>query len=99
VLALGGGSWPTFDSDASWVPMFRERGVSIVPLSPANCGFDVGWSDHFRTKFAGHPVRSVSVSLVMPDGTRVSQRGDCVVTDTGLEGGAICALSAHLRDQ
>ncbi len=98
VLALGGGSWPQLGSDASWVPLLRERGVSIAPLKPANCGFDVPWSPHLRSKFAGHPVKSVALSVRGSDGSLHRQQGEFVITATGLEGGAIYALSAVLRE-
>jgi uncharacterized flavoprotein (TIGR03862 family) len=99
ILALGGASWPKLGSDAAWVPLLRERGVQIIPLRPANCGFDVGWSEHLRTRFAGHPVKSVAVRVTTSDGEVITQRGDCVVTETGLEGGAIYPVASHLRDQ
>jgi uncharacterized flavoprotein (TIGR03862 family) len=50
ILALGGGSWPQLGSDAAWVEFLAERGVSIETLRPANCGFDVNWSQHLRTQ-------------------------------------------------
>jgi uncharacterized flavoprotein (TIGR03862 family) len=98
VLALGGGSWRRLGSDAAWVPLLLERGVAISPLEPANCGFEVQWSEHFRERFAGHPVKSVSASVAdgKDDGT-VS--GEFVVTRYGVEGSLIYALSARLRNQ
>lgn len=94
ILALGGGSWPQLGSDGAWVPVLETAGVGIAPLKPANCGFDVGWSDHFRERFAGAPVKPIAAWI---DGPR--QRGECVITDTGVEGGLIYALSASLRDR
>jgi len=98
ILALGGGSWPKLGSDARWVDILQKRGVSIAPLRPANCGFDVEWSDHIRTKFAGHPVKSVAVIVAKPSGS-FWQQGEFVITKTGVEGGVIYAVSAYLRDQ
>jgi uncharacterized flavoprotein (TIGR03862 family) len=99
VLALGGGSWPKLGSDATWVPLLTERGVQIAPLQPANCGFDVVWSEHFRTKFAGHPVKSVAVVMRNDAGAESWHPGEFVITETGIEGGVIYAVSAALRDQ
>ena len=99
VLALGGGSWPKLGSDAMWVPLLVGRGVHIAPLQPANCGFDVGWSEHFRTKFAGHPVKSVAIVIQSPTGTESWHPGEFVITKTGVEGGVIYARSAALRDE
>jgi uncharacterized flavoprotein (TIGR03862 family) len=99
ILALGGGSWPKFGSDGAWVPLLIERGIPIAPLRPANCGFDVGWSEHFRGKFAGHPVKPVIVAVTNAQGVESRQQGEFVVTETGIEGGVIYAVSACLRDE
>ena len=99
VLALGGGSWPKLGSDASWVPLLAGRGLHIAPLQPANCGFDVGWSEHFRMKFAGHPVKSVAVVMRSNTGAESWHPGEFVITETGVEGGVIYAVSASLRDE
>lgn len=99
VLAVGGGSWPRLGSDGAWLSLLAGRGVSIAPLQPANCGFDVGWSEHFRTKFAGHPVKTVGVIAKTVDGAVVRRQGEFVITETGVEGGAIYAVSACLRDE
>ena len=99
ILALGGGSWPRLGSDGGWVQLLAERGVPIEPLKPANCGFDVTWSQHFRIRFAGHPVKPVVVSGITLEGTEFRQQGELVVTETGLEGGVIYAVSAWLRNE
>ena len=99
VLALGGGSWPKLGSDGGWVPLLAGRGIHIVPLQPANCGFDVGWSEHFRTKFAGHPVKSVAIVMRNDTGAESWHPGEFVITETGVEGGVIYAVSASLREE
>jgi uncharacterized flavoprotein (TIGR03862 family) len=93
VLALGGASWPRLGSDAAWVPILAGKGVAISPLKPANCGFTVGWSDIFRDRFEGQPLKGIALSF----GPR-TVRGEAVITRTGIEGGAVYALSAGLRD-
>jgi len=99
VLALGGASWPQLGSDGSWVPLLAERGVTTVPLAPSNCGFDVGWTPHFRGRFAGEPVKSVVISYTDAEGRQRRQPGEFVVTETGVEGGLIYALSGLLRER
>lgn len=94
VLALGGGSWSKLGSDGAWIPLLAERGVRLSPLTPANCGFDVPWSEHFRERYAGAPVKSV----VAGSGSH-SQQGEFIVSTHGVEGGLIYALSAALRDE
>jgi uncharacterized flavoprotein (TIGR03862 family) len=93
VLALGGGSWPQLGSDGSWQGILSARHVDLAPLVPANCGFDVGWSDHFRTRFAGAALKNIAAEF---GGLR--RQGEAIVTETGIEGGLIYALSAHLRE-
>ena len=93
VLALGGGSWARLGSDAAWVPILASRGIPIAPLRPANCGFDVDWSEHLSEKFAGKPVKAVRAKA----GGR-EQLGEFVITRHGIEGSLVYALSALLRD-
>ena len=99
VLALGGGSWGKLGSDGKWTPVLEERGIPIAPLKPANCGFDVGWSEHFRKRFTGEPLKAVTLSFENFSGEKFDQRGECVITETGLEGSLIYACSALLRDE
>jgi uncharacterized flavoprotein (TIGR03862 family) len=93
VLALGGASWPRLGSDGGWVETFRARGVKVSLLKPANCGFTVNWSDIFRARFEGAPLKGIALSF----GGR-SVRGEAVITGDGIEGGAVYALSAELRE-
>jgi uncharacterized flavoprotein (TIGR03862 family) len=97
VLALGGGSWARLGSTGAWVELLQQRDVEVAPLKPANCGFDVDWSEHFYRRFAGQPLKGVRLSL---DGKPefVLQKGDLVITETGVEGGVIYTASALLRE-
>ena len=63
ILALGGASWPRLGSDGAWVPHLEARGARVLPLEPSNCGFDVDWSEHFSSRFAGEPLKSVAIGL------------------------------------
>ena len=99
ILALGGGSWARLGSDGAWVPLLAEKGVQIAPLQPANCGFDVAWSDYFRTRFAGEPVKSVILHFTDRNGTTFSQQGEFVVSEYGVEGSLIYAVSALVREE
>jgi len=99
ILALGGGSWPQTGSTGAWVPLLSGRGVPIMPLKSSNCGFDVAWSEHFRTRFAGHPVKSVSMSFMDSKGNAFRQQGEFIITETGVEGSLIYACSALLREE
>ncbi|MHB1218613.1 MAG: TIGR03862 family flavoprotein [Alphaproteobacteria bacterium] len=98
VLALGGGSWPRLGSDGSWVPLLAEAGIAVAPLRATNSGFDAAWSEHFRARFAGHPVKPVVGGFTDASGAIHRKQGEFVVTENGVEGGLIYALSAPLRD-
>ena len=93
VLALGGASWPRLGSDGAWTNILSDNGVTIAPLRPANCGFTVAWSDIFRDRFEGQPLKGIELSF---GSHRV--RGEAIITQAGIEGGAIYALSAELRE-
>ncbi len=94
LLALGGASWPRLGSDGSWAALLEEQGVEVSPLQPANSGFIVEWSKIFREKYAGHPLKPVTASFK----TKVIQ-SEIMITDKGIEGGAIYALSSSLRKE
>lgn len=99
VLALGGASWPELGSDGGWVPTLAARGIDIAPLRPSNCGFDIGWSGLLSEKHAGAPLKSVVLQWLDLDGQAHALQGECVLTATGLEGSAIYAISADLRER
>jgi uncharacterized flavoprotein (TIGR03862 family) len=92
VFALGGASWPRLGSDGSWTDLFAQRGASVTKLRPSNSGFLVNWSGIFSEKFAGQPIKAASFSH---NGVEIT--GEAIATDTGIEGGAIYALSSSLR--
>jgi uncharacterized flavoprotein (TIGR03862 family) len=110
VLALGGGSWARLGSDGAWVPRLVERGVEVAPLRPSNCGFDVaraggangplaGWGDFFKKRFAGQPMKNVAISMRASNGEVFEQAGEFVITEGGIEGSLVYALSAPARDE
>ncbi len=93
ILALGGASWPKLGSTGGWAPILARRGIEIAPFRPANCGFETAWSRVFQARFAGTPLKNVALSF-----GGVTVRGEAMITGTGIEGGAVYALSAPLRD-
>lgn len=99
VLALGGGSWPQLGSTGSWQTLLAQRDIEVLPLKPANCGFEVAWSEYFRQLFAGQPLKSVRLTFTNAHAVTFSQTGELMLTDYGLEGGLIYACSALLRDE
>ncbi len=93
VLALGGASWPRLGSDGAWRERLEAEGVGVAPFRPSNVGFDVAWSEVFAERFAGLPLKPVALTF-----GEATVRGETMVTRYGLEGGAVYALSAPLRD-
>ena len=98
VLALGGGSWPQLGSDGAWVDTLAGRGIEVAPLKPSNCGFDIGWTPHFAQRHAGAPLKPVVAHWTDAAGDARSLQGECVVTEAGLEGSLVYALSPDLRE-
>jgi len=98
LLALGGGSWPQLGSDGAWQAILGARGIPLAPLQPANCGFDIDWSEHLATRHAGAPLKPVVAHWRDADGREHSLQGECVISATGIEGSLVYALSAELRE-
>jgi uncharacterized flavoprotein (TIGR03862 family) len=94
LLALGGASWPRLGSDAAWIPWLAAKGVSVEAFQPANCGFDTAWSDVFRSRFAGEPLKSVTATS---DAGVV--QGEFVISRHGIEGSLVYAHAAALRER
>ena len=99
VCALGGGSWPQVGADGAWVEIFSAAGVTVRPLLPSNGGFEITWSPHLRARCAGAPIKPVVARRQTTDGSWVTAQGEFVITEYGVEGGAIYTLSPHLRTQ
>jgi len=99
ILALGGASWARLGSDGAWAPLLAARGVEVAPLVPANCGFDVDWSEYFSSRYAGEPLITVAIISRDAEGKERRRQGQFVITQGGVEGSLIYALSAALRDQ
>lgn len=93
LLALGGGSWAKLGSDGAWVSTLRDKQIDVNALLPANCGFEIAFSDHFKDRHKGTPMKKIAVS----HGDR-RVVGDAMLDACGIEGGVIYALSADLRD-
>lgn len=93
LLALGGASWPRTGSDGAWTALLAAEGVDLAPFRPANAGFEVAWSDRFRDGNEGRPIKGVALTV-----GAVRRRGEFVVTRYGVEGSAVYAFGAALRD-
>ena len=99
VLALGGASWPKLGSTGEWVPLLKTRGINVNDLKPSNCGFNVAWSDTFRNRFEGSPVKTVVLSFTNTKGETTCKQGEFVISVHGIEGSLIYPFSAQLRKE
>jgi len=93
ILALGGASWPRLGATGGWTGILAKAAVAVTPLRPANVGFEAAWSAVFHDRFHGQPLKNIGVSF-----QGQAARGDAMITREGIEGGAVYALSAPLRD-
>lgn len=93
LLALGGASWPQLGSNGKWVDILSNYDIKIAKLEPANCGFVVNWSDYFKQKFAGTPLKSIAITH-----NNITHKGEFIITKNGIEGNAVYALSSYLRE-
>ncbi|MGQ0621291.1 MAG: TIGR03862 family flavoprotein [Panacagrimonas sp.] len=98
ILALGGGSWPQLGSDGRWVECLSGQGIGVAPLQAANCGFDVAWSEHLRTRHAGLPVKPVLMRWTDRSGDEHRRQGEFILTAQGIEGSLVYAASRDLRE-
>jgi uncharacterized flavoprotein (TIGR03862 family) len=94
ILALGGASWPRLGSDGAWRETLINEGVPVTQFVASNSGVTIDWSDHFKARFAGEPLKRIAVTF---EGD--TQRGEAVVTRHGLEGGAVYALSSKIASR
>ncbi len=99
VLGLGGGSWPRTGSTGDWVSLLQAHGIPVHPLKPSNCGFNVAWTDVFRDRYQGKPVKPVVLTFSTSSGISFQQQGEFVITATGVEGNLIYACSSLLREE
>ncbi len=91
LFAMGGASYPHLGSTGEWVNTFLKQGIKVRSLQPVNCGFESKWSDFLTSKFAGAPLKNIRILF-----EGAASHGDLIVTEYGLEGGAIYELSREL---
>jgi uncharacterized flavoprotein (TIGR03862 family) len=94
VYALGGASWSKTGSTGKWTELFRNKGVDIVPFQPSNCAFKINWDKKFIQESEGKPLKNIVISC-----NQKSKAGEVVITQFGIEGGAVYALSPEIRSE
>ncbi|HSM23541.1 MAG TPA: TIGR03862 family flavoprotein [Anaerolineaceae bacterium] len=99
ILALGGASWPKTGSDGKWSQIMLEKGILLSPFQPSNCGFDVQWTDHFRDRYQGTPIKTVTLKFTPTNGKPSEHPGEFIITKYGVEGSLIYFFSPAIRDE
>jgi len=94
VFALGGSSWKITGSDGNWVTYFEKLGIETIPFQASNCAFRVDWPKNLLAIAAGLPLKNISLTSL-----NVKKNGEVVITEFGLEGSGIYALSPQIRQQ
>jgi hypothetical protein len=94
IFALGGGSWKVTGSDGSWLSIFGKKRINTIPFQASNCAYNIIWENDFILKHAGAPLKNISISCL-----NKKQKGEVVITQFGLEGNAIYALSPEIRSE
>ncbi len=94
VFALGGASWKVTGSNDRWLSYFENKGINTIPFESSNCAFKVKWKKAFIDEFEGEPLKNIQISL-----NKLAVKGELVLTQFGIEGGAIYALSNAIRKE
>ena len=98
LLALGGGSWRKLGCDGLWLNYLQNQGIQTTAFKPSNGGFKVNWSDFIRQRFAGVPLKGITLSFTDLKGQTETRQGEFIINQNGVEGSLIYAFSARLRD-
>ena len=69
---------------------------SNASAAPAADGLIAGWSDHFRSRCAGQPLKTVALAVGDPTHPRFRRRGEFVITESGVEGSLVYAASSAI---
>ncbi len=94
VFALGGSSWSITGSDGKWTSYLAEKGIDMVPFQPSNCAYAVRWPSDLLKAAEGKALKNIAVTCEAKE-----KKGELVITKSGIEGGAIYALSPEIRKQ
>ncbi|MDF1884151.1 TIGR03862 family flavoprotein [Sulfurimonas sp. SAG-AH-194-C21] len=99
ILALGGASWSRLGSTGAWAKILKEKALVVSPFKPANMGFNVDWSEVFKEKFSGTPLKNVTLSFTDTHGNLQSQLGELLISENGVQGSLIYTYSKLLREK
>lgn len=99
LLALGGASYPRLGTDGSWLSYLADQGIDCAPWQATNCGFETDWSDFFKEKYAGAPIKQITCSFKDSQEQQQQQLGELLISRYGIEGSIIYSLSSTIREE
>jgi uncharacterized flavoprotein (TIGR03862 family) len=89
VFALGGQSWAKTGSDGAWVPLFRNKGITVREPEPSNSGLE---TQVRYEHLAGQPLKNIRLFNAAAE-----KRGEMVLTSYGIEGSAVYYMNRYVR--
>lgn len=94
VFGLGGASWKVTGSHGNWTHYFKEKGMHTIPFYPSNCAYKINWDKELIKSVSGQALKNCEFTC-----GNISKKGEAVLTDFGIEGSGIYALSKEIREQ
>ena len=94
VFSLGGGSWKVTGSDGNWLDYFTEKHIATLPFVPSNCAYKINWDASLINLIEGQALKNCEFTC-----DTISKKGEAVLTQFGIEGSGIYALSKPIREQ
>jgi len=94
VFALGGGSWKVTGSDGSWLSYFNDKHILTLLFVPSNCGYQINWNKDLLKLVEGNALKNCIFTC-----GQMAKKGEATITQFGIEGSGIYALSKSIREQ
>ncbi len=94
VFAMGGASWKVTGSNGEWTSYFEEKGIQINSFYPSNCTYQILWDADFIKLISGQALKNCEFFC-----GNMHKKGEAILTDFGIEGSGVYALSKEIREQ
>lgn len=94
VFAMGGASWKVTGSAGNWTSYFEEKKIQINPFYPSNCAYKINWDSELIKQISGQALKNCAFSC-----GSTHKKGEAVLTNFGIEGSGVYALSKEIREQ
>lgn len=91
---MGGASWKVTGSNGEWTSYFEEKGIQINSFYPSNCTYQILWDADFIKLISGQALKNCEFFC-----GNMHKKGEAILTDFGIEGSGVYALSKEIREQ